>query len=153
MRRKLGLSAALDGDAELIRNLLTLMQESHADFTLTFRRLSLMAGDPGEQSRVRELFSAASNIDGWLKDWQERATRETSSAAERATSMCATNPAFIPRNHRVEAALSAAESADYAPFHKLLGVLQRPYEEQPDAAEYGQPPNPSERVLQTFCGT
>jgi uncharacterized protein YdiU (UPF0061 family) len=153
MRRKLGLAAALDGDGELIRNLLTLMQESHADFTLTFRSLSLMAGNPGEQPRVRELFSATSNIDGWLKDWRERLTRETSSAAERATNMRVTNPAFIPRNHRVEAALSAAESADYAPFHKLLGILQRPYEEQPDAAEYGQPPAPSERVLRTFCGT
>jgi len=153
MRRKLGLAAALDGDGELIRSLLTLMQESHADFTLTFRGLARMAGDPDARSRVRELFSATSNIDGWLKDWQERLTRETQSAAERAANMRAANPAFIPRNHRVEAALSAAESADYALFHKLLGILQRPYEEQPDAAEYAQPPGPSERVLQTFCGT
>ena len=67
--------------------------------------------------------------------------------------MRAANPAFIPRNHRVEAALNAAESGDYSPFRKLLGILQRPHEDQPEVAEYEQPPQPSERVLQTFCGT
>ena len=153
MRRKLGLVAAEDGDGELIRNLLTLMQESHADFTLTFRSLALMAGDPREEPRVSALFSTTSNIGGWLRDWRQRLTREPQTATERSAGMRAVNPAFIPRNHRVEAALSAAESGDYAPFRKLLSVLQRPYEEQPDAAEYSQPPQPSERVLQTFCGT
>ena len=64
------------------------------------------------------------------------------------------NPAFIPRNHRVEAALNAAsEHGDIDPFHRLLGSLQRPYDEQPENAEYAQPPQPSERVLNTFCGT
>ena len=64
------------------------------------------------------------------------------------------NPAFIPRNHRVQSALTAAEGGDYEPFRKLLGVLRRPYDDQTDrATEYGQPPQQSERVLQTFCGT
>ncbi len=64
------------------------------------------------------------------------------------------NPEFIPRNHRVQAALdTAAESGDLEPFRKLLAILQRPYEHQPDAAEYAQPPPPSEQVFQTFCGT
>jgi uncharacterized protein YdiU (UPF0061 family) len=63
------------------------------------------------------------------------------------------NPAFIPRNHRVQAALDAAESGDYDPFRKLLAVLQHPYDDQPEAADYALPPHSSERVLQTFCGT
>jgi uncharacterized protein YdiU (UPF0061 family) len=64
------------------------------------------------------------------------------------------NPAFIPRNHRVEAALSAAsDSGDYGPFQRLLGILQRPYDDQPDSAEYSQPPEPSAQVFKTFCGT
>jgi uncharacterized protein YdiU (UPF0061 family) len=64
------------------------------------------------------------------------------------------NPAFIPRNHRVEAALSAAsERGDLEPFRRLLAILQRPYDEQPESAEYQEPPQPEERVLQTFCGT
>jgi len=145
MRRKLGLVSVQDGDGELIRRLLSSMQETHADFTLTFRKLTLVAaGDSSEQPAVSEQ---------WLEDWQQRLTQETQPPAERAASMRAANPAFIPRNHRVEAALSAAESGDYAPFHKLLGILQRPYEDQPEAAEFTQPPEPSERVLQTFCGT
>jgi uncharacterized protein YdiU (UPF0061 family) len=153
MRHKLGLTAALDSDGDLIRQLLTLMQDSHSDFTLTFRRLALAADNPGEEPRVRELFSATSDIEQWLRAWRQRLTHETQSATERAASMRASNSAFIPRNHRVEAALSAAESGDYAPFRKLLGILQRPYEDQAEVAEYSQPPQPSERVLQTFCGT
>ena len=144
MRRKLGLALALDADGELIRNLLNAMQESHADFTLTFRRLAQIAADPKEQPRAGE---------EWLQDWRQRLTQETQTPTERAASMRAANPAFIPRNHRVEAALSAAESGDYAPFRKLVEILRRPYEEQPEVAEYGLPPDPSERVLQTFCGT
>jgi len=76
------------------------------------------------------------------------------SEADRAERMRRANPAFIPRNHRVEAALSAAsERADFAPFHRLLAILQRPFDDQPDAIEYENPPQPSERVLNTFCGT
>jgi serine/tyrosine/threonine adenylyltransferase len=68
--------------------------------------------------------------------------------------MRASNPAFIPRNHRVQSALSAAEGGDYEPFRKLLRILQHPFDDQADmAAEYGLPPQQSERVLQTFCGT
>jgi uncharacterized protein YdiU (UPF0061 family) len=63
------------------------------------------------------------------------------------------NPAFIPRNHRVEAALNAAYAGDLQPFHRLLGILQRPFEDQPEAAGFEQPPEPSERVHNTFCGT
>ena len=150
MRQKIGLATAEDSDGELIRDLLRLMQESHADFTLTFRRLALVAADPTQR--------VGSNLDGWVREWQQRSKKEPQSAAERAASMRAAsmraaNPAFIPRNHRVEAALSAAESGDYSPFRKLTQILQRPYDDQPDAVEYEQPPQASERVMQTFCGT
>jgi uncharacterized protein YdiU (UPF0061 family) len=64
------------------------------------------------------------------------------------------NSAIIPRNHRVEQALAAAvEHGDFAPFETLLQVLSRPYEDRPEAAPYAAPPEPSERVFQTFCGT
>ena len=139
MRRKLGLTLTVEGDGELIRNLLNSMQESHADFTLTFRQLAHSTEQPG----VRE---------DWLRNWQQRLTQEPQTPAERAVSMRAVNPAFIPRNHRVEAALTAAEGGDYAPFRKLLGILQRPYEDQPEAANKSTT-EPSERVLQTFCET
>ena len=68
--------------------------------------------------------------------------------------MHAANPLYIPRNHRVEAALSAAvEDGDYGPFEELLAVLSRPYEEQPEFAAYAEPPSADQRAYRTFCGT
>jgi protein adenylyltransferase len=154
LRRKIGLSTALDSDAELVRNLLTTMQRSRADFTLTFRRLTLVVDNPNQQPQLRELFSADSDIESWLGAWQGRLASEPATPAERVAMMRGANPAFIPRNHRVQSALTVAESGDYEPFRKLLGILQHPYDDQTDmAASYGQPPQQSERVLQTFCGT
>ncbi|MGH8297978.1 MAG: protein adenylyltransferase SelO [Steroidobacteraceae bacterium] len=153
MRRKLGLSSLLEGDADLIRRLLTAMQQSQADFTNTLRRLALAAAGSDEQPRLRELLGGNPEIDSWLRDWRQRLARDPQPAAEKATAMCEVNPAFIPRNHRVQAALDAAEAGDHGPFGALLEVLQRPYDEQPERSEYGQPPSPSERVLRTFCGT
>jgi uncharacterized protein YdiU (UPF0061 family) len=79
--------------------------------------------------------------------------RDPKPREERIAGMLAANPAFIPRNHRVQAALEAAEAGDYAPFRILLEVIQHPFEAQPQRSEYAQPPRPEERVLQTFCGT
>jgi uncharacterized protein YdiU (UPF0061 family) len=68
--------------------------------------------------------------------------------------MRAINPLYIPRNHLVEAALQAATTrADYGPFEELLAVITRPYEQRPGLERYTLPPQPEERVLQTFCGT
>jgi len=68
--------------------------------------------------------------------------------------MRSVNPAFIPRNHRVEDVIQAAMNKDdYAPFEELIAVLAKPYEDQPAFAEYADPPQPEQRVLQTFCGT
>src|SRR5581483_3221182 len=120
------LSVPMDGDAELVRDVLATMQHSHADFTLTFRRLTLMVEDPGKQRELRELFAAESAIDRWLEDWRKRLADDPQASAERTASMRAANPAFIPRNHRVETALRSAETGDYSPFLELLGIVQRP---------------------------
>jgi uncharacterized protein YdiU (UPF0061 family) len=152
-RRKIGLASAEDGDFELIRRLFALMQEASADFTLTFRRLANAAESADAESPLRELFAASPAFDAWLRDWRARLSREPHTATERAAGMRRVNPAFIPRNHRVEAALNAAYTGDFQPFHRLLGILQRPFDDQPEAAEYERPPDPSERVHNTFCGT
>jgi uncharacterized protein YdiU (UPF0061 family) len=160
MRRKIGLSSALEGDADLINRLLAAMQNAGADFTLTFRKLALEAdadtaspGGPGA-SALRELFGPNSAIDDWLRDWRQRLTQDAQGAPERAAGMRGVNPGFIPRNHRVEAALSAAsKDGDFQPFNQLVGILQRPYVDQPESAEYSLPPEPSQQVFKTFCGT
>jgi len=153
MTTKLGLSTTLEGDVELVRHLFATMQRSHADFTLTFRRLAAVAEDPADVAPLRELCNADAELDAWLSQWRQRLTKDPQTAAERARGMRAANPAFIPRNHRVQAALDAAEGGDYQPFRRLLVILQRPYDDQPAVSEYSLPPQPAERVLQTFCGT
>jgi uncharacterized protein YdiU (UPF0061 family) len=153
MRRKLGLSSPAADDAALIKRLLGAMQQAGADFTLTFRNLAQAAESPGEPTSWRALFPESPELDGWLRDWQARLAGDPQSTRDRVASMRAVSPAFIPRNHRVQAALDAAESGDYTLFRKLHGILQRPYDDQPEVAAYALPPQPSERVLQTFCGT
>ncbi len=64
--------------------------------------------------------------------------------------MRAVNPLFIPRNHRIEAAIQEAEAGRFERFHEMVDVLAYPYE---DIAAYAKPPEPHEEVLQTFCGT
>jgi serine/tyrosine/threonine adenylyltransferase len=154
MRRKLGLSSEQAGDVELVRTLLATMQSAGADFTLTFRCLARCADEPADDSSLLGLFPPASGIADWLRRWRKRLASEPHRAAERAACLRRANPAFIPRNHRVEAALQAASAhGDYRPLHLLLKVLENPYEDQPGRAEFEQPPPPAERVLRTYCGT
>lgn len=153
MRRKIGLAAATEGDADLVKRLLAVMAQSHADFTLTFRRLALLAERPDEEPRLRELFAQPADIDSWLRDWRNSLVRDGRSTGERVAGMRAASPAYVPRNHRVQIALDAAERCDHGPFRALLEVLQSPFDEQPQRSEYAGPPRPEERVLRTFCGT
>jgi uncharacterized protein YdiU (UPF0061 family) len=154
MRRKIGLSSEQESDVELIRTLFATMQAAGADFTLTFRRLARCADEPADDASLLELFGSSAGIKDWLRRWRERLTSEPQNAAERAANMRRVNPAFIPRNHRVEAALEAASThGDFGPFHKLQNILEHPYDDQPGCAEFEQPPAPGERVLRTFCGT
>ncbi|MGA7808822.1 protein adenylyltransferase SelO [Bradyrhizobium sp.] len=154
LRKKLGLFSERDDDQLLAQALLDTMAKGHADFTLTFRRLSDAAGDTADDSNVRQLFAEPVAFDEWALRWRQRLAEEPQSAAERQIAMRAVNPAFIPRNHRVEAVIQAAMSNDdYAPFEELVAVLTKPFEDQPAFAAYADPPEPHERVCQTFCGT
>ncbi|MGJ5045978.1 protein adenylyltransferase SelO [Bradyrhizobium oligotrophicum] len=153
LRRKLGLFTRAEGDQPLAQALFDAMAAAKADFTLTFRRLSDAAGN-GDLGEVRSLFEDPAGFDEWAARWQQRLTEEPQSPAQRRAAMRKVNPAFIPRNHRIEAVITAAvENDDYAPFEELHAVLARPYDDQPDRADYADPPQPEEQVLQTFCGT
>jgi serine/tyrosine/threonine adenylyltransferase len=150
LRRKIGLLTEREGDDELTQSLLKLMAADGADFTLTFRRLCDAAEGPAGDSAVRSLFIDSGAYDAWAARWRARLASETIPAA----SMRAVNPAFIPRNHLVEAALTAAvERLDFQPFEDLLSVVLRPFDDGPGLERYAAPPRDEERVLQTFCGT
>jgi uncharacterized protein YdiU (UPF0061 family) len=154
MRNKLGLSSNEEGDLELAHALLREMHENAADFTLTFRRLCDAAADERADADVRALFANPAAYDSWVARWRSRLVAERLEPDARAQAMRTFNPAFIPRNHRVEQALDAAiEYGDFSPFAELLTVLSRPYEDQAVFADYANPPNVDERVFRTFCGT
>jgi uncharacterized protein YdiU (UPF0061 family) len=154
LRNKLGLFTEREDDQVLAQALLDAMAKGKADFTLTFRGLSDAASDAALDQQVRQLFDEPSGFDEWAALWRERIAGETQSPAERQAAMRAVNPAFIARNHRVEAVIQAAvANDDYVPFEQLLTVLAKPYEDQPAFAAYTEPPEPHERVCQTFCGT
>jgi serine/tyrosine/threonine adenylyltransferase len=153
-RRKLGLLTSRPNDLGLVQDLLNLMAENQADFTLTFRRLSDAAEERESDDLARQLFATSSRFNEWMMRWRKRLEEEPQDSAARSPAMRAVNPAYIPRNHRVEAMIEAAvEREDFAPFEELLEVLSTPFVDQARYAHYAQPPEPRERVHQTFCGT
>jgi len=164
MRRKLGLATEDPGDGALIRAWLDVMHRNECDFTQTFRALSDVApGVPSADapaavalagSKIRSLFARPDEFRAWEIEWRARLAREPQNRGDIARTMRAANPAFIPRNHRIEQLIVAAvEQADFIPFEQMLEVLSRPYEDQPGFESFAEPPQASERVLQTFCGT
>jgi uncharacterized protein YdiU (UPF0061 family) len=154
MRAKCGLTACSgagsEADKALIEDLLDVMADNRADFTLTFYHLSRLAGQPSDKDGgLRDLFDHPAPIDAWLERWLE-----TLGDAARQEAMQAVNPVYIPRNHRIEAAIRAAEDeGDFSVFHELHGVLQNPYEQQEGKESYMLAPEPEEVVQYTFCGT
>ncbi|MGB8237025.1 MAG: protein adenylyltransferase SelO family protein, partial [Pseudolabrys sp.] len=152
--RKLGLFQPRPDDLSLAQDLLERMARNSADFTLIFRRLCDAAASPDGDAGVGSLFTDPSSFDDWAARWRHRLADEGGEANERRTAMRAANPAFIPRNHLVEEAISAAVNDGYfAPFESLLTVLSMPYEDQPAFGCYVDPPRPDQVVHQTFCGT
>ena len=152
LRAKFGFSAVHEQDLELIGDFFRHMHDGRADFTLAFRRLSDSV--EGSDDGLRALFDNAAALDVWLGQWRERLALETTLPSARAKAMRRVNPLFIPRNHRIEAVIAAAqERDDFAPFEELRHVLANPYDEQTQFESYANPPRPDERVLQTFCGT
>ncbi|MBW8870193.1 MAG: YdiU family protein, partial [Acidobacteriales bacterium] len=103
---------------------------------------------------LRSMFSNPAAFDEWEPRWRQRLTQESITSEDRAEQMRRTNPAYIPRNHMVEAALEAAtEKQDFQPFEDLLQVLAQPYNERPGLERYATPARPEEYVSKTFCGT
>jgi uncharacterized protein YdiU (UPF0061 family) len=154
LRDKLGLHTTEDGDAALAADLFGRMAENAVDYTLFFRRLCASAASSENDAGVTTLFSDPGAFRGWAEGWRERLSHEKDVSAEaRAASMRQANPAFIPRNHRVEQLIEAAEKDDYGPFEALLSVCTHPFEENAEHAHLADPPKPEELVKATFCGT
>ena len=146
LRAKLGLFGELVEDENLFTDLLDWMHRKNADYTNTFRDLTkeaLPRGRPYDDKTFKE----------WHARWQARLAKNMEPLELSLSLMRANNPAVIPRNHKVEQVLEASTNGDLQPLKDLLAAMQEPYKTRSDLNPYQSPPEPEERVHQTFCGT
>lgn len=146
MRNKLGLFGSDDSDTQLIADLLGWMKETKADYTNTFLDLTRTV-------KTTTPHDASEHFVAWYTRWQARLKQNDKPVEASQEMMQRTNPAVIPRNHQVEAALAAATNGDMQPFHDLHDALQKPYENREVLTPYQSPPGPEACHYQTFCGT
>ncbi len=151
MARKLGFSSERAEDPALIDALRAMMAAAHPDHTLTFRRLADAAR--GEEAAFVTSFSDPDATRAWLARWRARLAVD-GAPAERAAAMDRINPLVIPRNHQVEAALTAAVAGDLAPLDTLVEALRAPFQVRPGREALTEPaPAAFTACYQTFCGT
>ncbi|MEY8876143.1 MAG: protein adenylyltransferase SelO family protein, partial [Leptothrix sp. (in: b-proteobacteria)] len=172
-RAKLGLLATTPADdaadRALVHDWLALLQAQAVDYTLAWRHLAAAAD--GHEPPLRQLFADQAALDAWLLRWRERCAQDDRRAANddhdataataatgpspRAAAMRHASPRIIPRNHLVEAALSAAsDHGDLAPFEQLLAAVRNPYSDAAELAPWALPAPASVTAgYQTFCGT
>lgn len=155
MRAKLGLAAEEQGDQQLVDDLLQRMAADRADFTITFRRLAGFSTAAGAANdAVRDLFLDREAFDAWSARYAERLRREHSDDTERALRMNRANPKYVLRNHLAEQAIRAAAGGDFTEVSRLLKVLERPYDEQPEqAAAYADFPPDWAQHLEVSCSS
>ena len=147
---KIGIEDGDTGDWSMVENLLSAMADGEADFTQVFRNLPESL-ESGNDHAIAHLFNQPEAIVAWLSAWRARLLHFDRS--QTLALMRRTNPVLIPRNHRIEEAIKAGNDGDFTPFHRLHQVLQNPFTEQVESAEYEATPAPDEVVQATFCGT
>lgn len=145
MRAKLGLPEVIDDGvaSPLVDDLLESVQESRADYTSFFQSLSKAAR--GEVEPARRMILDLAAFDAWLERWQ--------AVTPDADAMDRVNPIYIPRNHLVEEALTAATEGDMGPAERLIEAVASPYSERPGLEKYAAPAPESFGPYRTFCGT
>ncbi len=151
MRAKLGLTTEQDGDGDFFDELLSLLQTGQLDYTSSFRSLAAMLRDDDAESIFDANNLIASN---WVSRWRSRLAAEGTDLGDVADSMDRVNPVYIPRNHLVDEALTAATDGDMTLFEQLLEVVTDPFVERDGQERFAQPaPAEFEQGFRTFCGT
>ena len=148
-RNKLGFRKISEDDEKLIKDLLDLMDKNKTDFTLTFRSISSLINNDDED--FKKYFISDNNE--WINKWRNRISIEDNDKKDIFKFINTINPAFIPRNHRIEEIISKALEGDYSYFEILNKVLMKPYDDQDKFKEYQKPPQENQIVTETFCGT
>ena len=147
MRSKLGIFNKEEEDSELFSEFLEIIENQKADYTNTFIELTNVRKPQGEMEGNKEFLK-------WYIKWRDRLSRQSQSKAQSIQLMKDSNPAVIPRNHRVEETLKAIEEKnDYSTLFALLKVLEKPYEHTEDQKRFAEPPSSSDLPYVTYCGT
>jgi uncharacterized protein YdiU (UPF0061 family) len=154
MRAKLGLREERAGDEDLVRDLLGLLQGSHADFTIVFREMGGFTSAIGmKNEKLREHFLNPDRFDEWAARYADRLRSEGSRDDERQRSMNQTNPKYVLRNYLAQIAIEKASQKDFSEIDRLLTVLQQPYTEQPGMEGYASPPPNWGKHISVSCSS
>ncbi len=154
MRAKLGLVNERAEDAPFMRDLLDLLQESHADYTMVFRELSAFSSAEGAANeRLRELFLNRDRFDEWAMRYRDRLRSEQSRDGERQARMNRVNPKYVLRNYLAQVAIEKAQHKDFSEIERLYTLLQHPYSDQPGMDAYAAPPPNWGKHLAVSCSS
>ncbi len=151
---KLGLIDHQADDVSLAEDWLQLMAANAVDYTITWRRLAQFNSDDGARNdAVRDLFIDRDAFDAWGARYRQRLRAENSFDAQRAAGMNRINPRFVLRNHLAEAAIEESRNGDFNEVHRLMSLLQQPFDEQADAAAYADFPPAWAQQLDISCSS
>jgi len=148
---KIGLEGSSDKHQSILKDLLKIMIPNKADYTLSFRYLSLALSD--KDSFFLDQFQDQEKIKDWLKNWKAVVKQLNIDTREVIEKMENINPIYIPRNHNVDKAIKAAYKENLEPMNKLLEALKNPFSEDTKYSNLAIPPKDDEKILKTFCGT
>jgi uncharacterized protein YdiU (UPF0061 family) len=159
LHAKLGLATVEPEDRALFDDMFKLMQENHPDFTLFFRRLGGLRLDVLDadmrvaDAPLRDLFLDRPGFDAWAARYRERLRREHSVDAARKQAMDGVNPKYVLRNYLAQTAIEKAQNGDFSEVHKLLALLERPFDEQPEHESYAALPPDWASHLEVSCSS
>jgi uncharacterized protein YdiU (UPF0061 family) len=151
---KFGFSSTLEGDAKLIDRLFELMAVSRVDFPYFFRQLSSVTLSQAHQDdALRDLFIDLSGFDAWLSEYRQRLRLENSEDTLRKQAMNKVNPKYVLRNYLAQIAIDKAQNKDFSEVKNLLNILQRPFDEQPEHAQYAALPPDWASGIEVSCSS
>lgn len=154
LRAKLGLRARQSDDNDLINAMFSLMQNNHADFTLFFRRLGdLQIDNPAMDEPLRDLFIDRPAFDAWASQYRARLRQENSVDMTRRTAMHSVNPKYVLRNYLAQIAIEKAQNKDFSEVDKLLKLLEKPFDDQPENEKYAALPPDWASELEVSCSS
>jgi len=154
LHAKLGLATRQPADDKLVEAMFAILQAGHVDFTLFFRRLSdVRCTDNSGDEALRDLFIDRPAFDAWVEQYRARLRQENSIDAARKLAMDASNPKYVLRNYLAQVAIDKAHNKDFSEVAKLLQILQRPFDEQPEHDKYAELPPDWASHLEVSCSS